>query len=75
MEIEKFYDKYFGTGYWELQYKSHIVEFANQCVELQKSTNSAMVPCPKHNCGNDCKLTPAWICRKLPCKIDRAQHQ
>jgi hypothetical protein len=32
-KIEKFYDDFFGTGYWEEQYKPHIVEFARQCIE------------------------------------------
>lgn len=30
-QIEGKYDEFFGTGYWEVQYKQHIVEFAFQC--------------------------------------------
>ena len=30
-QIEDKYDEFFGTGYWEVQYKKHIVEFAFQC--------------------------------------------
>ena len=29
-EAEKKYDEFFGTGYWEEQYKKHIVEFTKQ---------------------------------------------
>jgi hypothetical protein len=39
------------------------------------STNSAMVPCPKHVLNTTCPLTPAWVCKKEPCQIDRTQHQ
>ncbi|RYZ63045.1 MAG: hypothetical protein EOO14_00415 [Chitinophagaceae bacterium] len=55
-QIEEKYDEFFGTGYWEVQYKRHIVEFAFQCsnsikmpvmpslppnVELEKALNLA----------------------------------
>lgn len=29
-ELDKFYDLFFGDGYWEKQYKMHINEFAKQ---------------------------------------------
>ena len=34
-EIENFYDKFFGTCYWEKEYKPHIVEFCRQFTESQ----------------------------------------
>lgn len=38
--ISKRYDEFFGNGYWEEQYKKHIVLFARGCVE-------AAVPSPQ----------------------------
>ncbi len=31
-EIQKNYDQFFGTGYWEKELKLHITKFAEQCV-------------------------------------------
>ena len=46
------------------------------CGRLSQTTdNNAMFQCPKHGFEEDCKLTPAWICKKYPCKIDRTQQQ
>ena len=33
--LEKKYDDFFGNGYWEKQYKKHIIEFTKQCVEFE----------------------------------------
>lgn len=35
--ISKKYDEFFGKGYWERDYKKHIVLFAKQCYELLSS--------------------------------------
>ena len=35
-KIENKYDIFFGKGYWEKEYKKHIVEFAKQCVTENK---------------------------------------
>lgn len=42
-EIEQKYDIFFGTGYWEEQYKKHIVMFAKQCVEITITAKDAQI--------------------------------
>ena len=46
--VEKLYDEFFGAGYWEKQYKQHIVIFAKKCIaEAQKTAhNSDYTECP-----------------------------
>lgn len=38
--IEKLYDEFFGTGYWEKQYKQQIVIFAEKCIGDAQNTSS-----------------------------------
>lgn len=40
--VEKMYDEFFGTGYWEKQYKQQIVIFAKKCIaEAQKTAHNS----------------------------------
>lgn len=42
--VEKLYDKFFGTGYWEKQYKQQIVIFAkNVLLKLKKQHITAII--------------------------------
>lgn len=43
-QIELKYDEFFGKGYWEEQYKKHIVEFAFQCSNGGKPIVSGSLP-------------------------------
>lgn len=42
-EAEKKYDEFFGTGYWEEQYKKHIVEFTKQFAEEYQERINGLV--------------------------------
>lgn len=44
MRIEAKYDTFFGTGYWEAQYKKHIVIFAKQCCQSFTTPQSVTPP-------------------------------
>jgi len=33
MSVENEYDRFFGYGHWEKDYKPHIVAFAKKCIE------------------------------------------
>lgn len=37
-DIESKYDEFFGTGLWESDHKKHIVEFTQQCLKSQLSS-------------------------------------
>lgn len=45
-QIEEKYDEFFGTGYWEVQYKKHIVEFVFQCSNSGKPMLGGAKPAP-----------------------------
>lgn len=43
-EVEQKYDVFFGTGYWEKDYKKHIVEFTFQCLTGAKPIVKCSLP-------------------------------
>lgn len=60
--INSKYDDFFGTGYWEKQYKQQISIFAKQCVEQF----SAAI---KDNAGSD-KWRQGFVCAVAICMND-----
>ena len=56
-EIKSKYDEFFGTGFWEKEYKEHIVIFAEQCVnasiDAEKKAKYAEGYTESNNIQND----------------------
>ena len=42
-EVGNFYNMFFGTGYWEEQYKPHIIEYAKQLIEKERQRAKVLV--------------------------------
>jgi len=81
-DISKFYNRFFGTGYWEKQYKPHIVAFAEHCVKAVLENKEVLKTSPSiKSCatceheGHSCSYciscseyhTSKWEPRKTSC--------
>lgn len=47
-EIEKMYDRFFGQGLWETQYKPHIVAFTNNCIKAAQEYATSVEPAERN---------------------------
>jgi hypothetical protein len=54
------YDEFFGDGFWERSYKSHIVAFADRCIAASKRMEVAPSASPNSDYATALRIYKEW---------------